>query len=112
MPLPAVHKPAEIAAHLGVSERLVRETARAHGACRVVGKTMVLTDDDLAVFMEAIRCPSKSIVAARSGTIEAPLRGDDYGALRERLTAKSRKGSRQRSKTARGNVVSMGPGLA
>lgn len=111
MTLPAVHKPAEIAAHLGMSERLVRETARAHGACRIMGKTMVLTDDDLAVFMEAIRCPSKSTGAAKSGTIEAPLRGDDYGALRERLIAKSRKGSRRRSKAALGNVVSMGRGL-
>lgn len=112
MPLPAVHKPAEIAAHLGVAERTVRETARTHGCCRVVGKTMVLTDDDLALFMEAIRCPSKSTGAAKSGTIEAPLRGGDYGALRERLTARPPKGSRRKSKAAPGTVALMvrGPG--
>lgn len=112
MVLPAFTTPAELAAHLGVPERTLRAKAREIGACRELGKTTILLEGDVQAILEAMRpCPSKSTGAAKSGTIEAPLRGDDYGALRERLTGKSRSGSRRRSKAALGNVVSMGRGL-
>jgi hypothetical protein len=105
--LPDYTTPEDLAAHLGVSERSLRATARAIGACREFGKRMILTPDDVNMIMEATRCPSKSSSAARSGTIEAPLTGSDFAALQKRLTAKSLKGSKRKSKSAPGNVISM-----
>lgn len=43
-PLPAVTTPEDLAAHLGVSERTLREMARALGACRMFGLAMMLWD--------------------------------------------------------------------
>ena len=45
--------PAEFAASLGCSERLVRERARAIGACRIFGKKMYLMPEDVAALWEA-----------------------------------------------------------
>jgi hypothetical protein len=106
--LPSYTTPEELAAHLGVPERTLRQIARALGACSQIGKRMILTEDDVNTIMEATRCPSKSTGAAQSGTIEAPLTGGDFAALQKRLTEKSRKGSRRKSSGARGNVISMG----
>lgn len=105
--LPDYTTPEELAAHLGVPVRTLKELARRIGACSIIGKSMILTEDDVRTIMEATRCPSKSTSAARSGTIEAPLTGDAFAALQKRLTAKSQSGSRRKSKAARGNVISM-----
>lgn len=106
--LPEYTTPEELAAHLNVPERTLKELARKIGACSIIGKSMILTEDDVNTIMEATRCPSKSTSAARSGTIEAPLTGGDFVALQKRLTAKSRKGSKRKSNGAHGNVISMG----
>lgn len=109
--LPALTTPAELAAHLGVSERTVRDRARAIGACRLIGKKTLMTEGDVALFMEAGKpCPSKSTSAARSGIIEAPLRGGDYADLQKRLTGKPRNASKPRSKQKPGAVTLMGRG--
>jgi hypothetical protein len=105
--LPDYITPKELAAHLGVSPRTLKELARKIGACSIIGKSMILTEDDVNTIMEATRCPSKSSSVARSGTIEAPLTGNDYEALRKRLIEKQPRGSKRKSKTVRGNVISM-----
>lgn|GEM_PF-2855132 len=111
MTLPAFTTPARLAAHWGVPERTLQASVREIGACRIIGNTMILTNGNVETILEPMRpCPSKSTGAAKSDAIEAPLRGGDYEALPEQLTARSRKGSKPRSKVALGNVVSMNRG--
>ena len=107
--LPEVATADQLAARFGVPVRTLKEFAREIGACRILGNSMWFTEDDVNAIMEAARpCPSKSTSAVRSGTIEAPLMGDDYAALQKRLTAKQQKGSKRKSSNERGNVISMG----
>ncbi len=109
--LPEHTKPADLAKHLGVSERELRRFAREIGSCRVIGKEMILLTEDVDLIMEAARpCDLKSTGAAASGTSEGPLPEGDYGDLRRRLTEKPPKGSRRKSRAAPGSVVSMGRG--
>lgn len=56
--LPIVYTPDAVAAHLGVSERTLRDMARQLGACRMFGNKMILTEGDVQLIMEAARCPS------------------------------------------------------
>ena len=49
--LPEYTTPAELAAHLGVSERALRERAREIGACRVFGKRLILLAEDVAALV-------------------------------------------------------------
>jgi len=56
----------------------VRDLARRLGACRVLGNRMVLLPEDVSKIMEATRCQSNSINAARSGTIAGQLPVGDY----------------------------------
>lgn len=109
--LPDHIKPGDLAEHLGVSERTVRETARALGACRIIGKAMILLPEDVEAILEASKpCQSKSTSAADTGTIEGPLPEGDFEALQKRLTGKRQNASRRKSNTRRGSVVSMGRG--
>lgn len=78
--LPIVYTPEAVAAHLGVSERTLRDMARQLGACRVIGNRMILTEGDVQLIMEAARCPTQSTGAAKSGTTGAPSPGGDYAA--------------------------------
>ena len=105
--LPDRTTPAELAAHLGVNERSLRALARRLGACRELGKTMILLREDVATLMEAMRCPYTSTAAARSGTTAAPSRASDFASLQARLTASSPTGSRRKQKPTPGTVVSM-----
>jgi AraC-like DNA-binding protein len=57
--LPKIYTPEEVARHFGCSPRTLREKARAIGACRILGNRMVLTQDDVANVLEAIRPPVK-----------------------------------------------------
>lgn len=103
--------PAELAAHLGVSERTLRETARELGAFRQFGKRMILLREDVDAIMEARRgCQSKSTAAATSGTTAAPLPAGDYAALLARRKSPSPKGSRPRPSARPGAVISMDRG--
>ena len=111
--LPDHVKPSDPAEHLGVSERTLRETARALGACRIIGKEMILLAEDVDALMEGIKqCPSLSKSAAASGTTPEQLPGGDYAALQARLKKPTRKGSRRKSNTSLGSVVSMDQGRA
>jgi hypothetical protein len=105
---PETTTPAALAEHMGWSERRVRNKARELGACRVLGNRMVLLPEDVRTIMEASRpCPLKSSSEAVSGITAGPLPGGDYAALQALRTKKSPQGSRPRSKTRHGNVVSM-----
>lgn len=109
--LPDHVKPRELAEHLGVPERTLRQTARALGACRIIGKEMILLPEDVEAFMEGIKiCPSSCTGAAGSGITRELLPGGDYAALQKRLKEPSRKGSRSKSSTSLGSVVSMDRG--
>lgn len=109
--LPDYITPEVLAGHIGVSERELRRLARAHGACRIIGNKMMLLSEDVETILEVSRpCHSNSTHAAGSGTTEEQLPEGDFAALRKRLTEKSRSGSRQKSNTGRGSVVSMGRG--
>ena len=111
MQLPTVHKPENLALHLGVPVRTLRAVARKKGACRIIGKTMFFTDPDVILLLEVIRpCSSHSINAAKSGTTGAPLTKAGYQAARERLTKKSPNASPRSAKPKSGVVISMDRG--
>jgi hypothetical protein len=106
--LPDHVTPADLAGHIGVSERELRRLARELGACRIIGKAMILLPEDVETILEASRpCQSKSTNAAGSGTTEDQLPEGDFAALRKRLKNKTQSVSRQKSSTKRGSVVSM-----
>jgi len=109
--LPDHLTPAQLAGHLGIAERTLREMARATGAYRQIGKQMFFLEGDVQSILEAAKpCHTKSSSAAKSGTIgAAPPKGDSE-ALRERLTKQSPKGSRRKQKPANGNIISMDRG--
>jgi hypothetical protein len=110
--LPSYTTPEELAEHLGVSERTLRERARILGACRTLGKRMILLEGDVQLLLEDLRpCRSNSTgaQAAKSGTTGAPLPVGDYEALREQRTRNSPSGSPQKSKRGHGGVISMAP---
>lgn len=66
--LPHVYTAAEVAAHIGCNERRLRSLARSIGACREIGKTLVLTEGDVQAILEATRsCPSSSTSAVPDG---------------------------------------------
>ncbi len=46
--------PKQFAAERGISERAVRKKVREIGACRVLGRTMWLEDEDVLVLHKAI----------------------------------------------------------
>lgn len=105
--LPAVYTPEDVAAHLGVSERTLREMARQLGACRMFGNRMILTAGDVQLIMEAARCPTPSTGAATRGTTGELSPGGDYAALAALRTKGLPKGSRQKPKAGSGSVISM-----
>lgn len=106
--LPDHITPAELAEHLGASERTIRETARRLGTCRIIGKQMIMLPEDLDAFMEGIKpCPSSCTDAGKSGTTQGPLPEGDFEALQAHLKKPKPRGSRQRSSTKLGSVVSM-----
>jgi hypothetical protein len=102
--------PKELALEWSCSQRRIRKRARELGACRVIGKTMFLTEDDINLLLEDARpCPSDSIETVDTGGSEAPLMAADITAAREELSkirskqSKSKRGSRRGSM----NVVSL-----
>ena len=106
--------PAQFAKDRGFSERAVRKKARELGACRILGRVMILEDEDVVAILEALRpCPllSSAGQGRTSGTTAAPsalqtLDGD-YAALLALRTKQMPKGSLPRRKRESGNVVSM-----
>ena len=107
--LPDYTTPARLAEHLGVSERTLRERARALGACRELGKRMILLEGDVQALLEDMRpCHSKSTAAEKSGTTAEALPEGSYAALRELRTKGRPSVSRRKSKPENGVVTSMG----
>ena len=99
---------AEVAAELRCSERHLRALARRLGACRLIGKTMLLTETDIHAILEASRpCPSRSTSAEMSGITGAQLPEGDYEALRARVTKQLRSASPQKERRPRGKVILM-----
>jgi len=105
--LPAITKPADLALHLGVSERALRVKARTIGACCELGKTMWFTDSRVALIMEATQCPSNSSGAAKSGTSQEQLPEGDFAALAALRTKPSPNESRTKLRRKPGVVISM-----
>jgi hypothetical protein len=105
--LPELYTAAAVAKHIGCNERRLRKIARELGACREIGKTMVLTDDDIRAILEATRCPSNSSDVAKSGTTGAQLPSGDYAVLQAQRTKPQPNRSSRTSKPKRGNVISM-----
>lgn len=98
--------PAEFAAARGFSERAVRRKAREIGACRILGKTMILEAEDVAALLEALKpCPLSSTGAVRSGTTGARLPGGSYAELQALRTRRSPGASQAVSKPARNTGV-------
>jgi hypothetical protein len=68
MDLPEVTTPADLAKRCGWSERRVRDLARRLGACRILGRRMVLTKKDVDAILEATRpAPLPRMVRPPSG---------------------------------------------
>ena len=110
MTLPEITTPAELARHLGWSEKRLRSLARRLGAGHELGNRMVFWPEDVDAIREATRlCPSKSIGVreALSGAIGERLPDIDSVDLLAHLTRKPRKELRPRSRTGSGVVVSM-----
>lgn len=100
--------PEDLAREWGVPERTLRRMARKIGACSVFGNRMILFADDVAALREATRpCPSRSIVAEKSGTTAAPLPDGDYEALQALRTRQERNASRPNGKRGSGKVILM-----
>ena len=107
---PEYTTPAELAGHLGMSVRTVKEKVAEIGAYAKLGRRRVMFPHHVHEFMEAIQCRSHSTDEAKTGTTGGPWPEGDYAALRARLTGPSRNGSKRKPKPKRGNVVSMGRG--
>ncbi|MEI7774911.1 MAG: hypothetical protein WCK17_09050 [Verrucomicrobiota bacterium] len=100
--------PEALAIDTGWSERRIRKIARGLGACRIMGNRMIFTTDDVKAILEASKpCPSSYIDAVTSGTIEAPLPGGSYEALRAQRARKLPSKSPPPKKTAAGRVILM-----
>ncbi|WP_235871357.1 hypothetical protein [Shimia sediminis] len=108
--LPDYTTPADLAAHFGVSERVMREKVREFQTYTKIGRKVVLFPEHVEAFEEALKCHSSSTAEAKSGTTGAPLPEGDYAALQAQRTKKPQGGSRRKSKQTHGAVISMDRG--
>lgn len=76
---PEFTTPSDLAKRLGCSERLLRSMARQIGACRILSRTMLFTEDDIAALLEAARPESRVPARPRPHAAELPV--GDYAAL-------------------------------
>lgn len=74
--------PEMLAKQIGCSPRLLRRLAREHGACHIIGKTMFLTDEDVAKLLAATQRPPVN---------KRDIGSDYYQLARMRLVAARRK---------------------
>jgi hypothetical protein len=103
--------PEEVAESWGWSPRRLRALIREIGAGHILGKSIVLFDEDICALKEATRlCPSRSTVPRdlESGTTAGPLMDSDYAEVQKLLSAKQRRELRRKKKPDTGNVVWMG----
>ena len=107
---PAQWKAELAGAGVEISERTLREKARALGACRMLGNAMILLPEHIDQIFEEPEWRSKSTLEGTSGGLKDDLLiavSTSERAL-ERLTRISQKQRSGASKTPRGNVVSLG----
>jgi len=91
--LPEYTTPKELANHLDVPERTLRQKARELDAYSEFGNKMILTKNNVQLIMESSKsCLSKSISAVKFGTIQEQSPVGDYEDLRARLKKSQRKG--------------------
>ena len=86
--LPKYTTPKELASHLGMSERALREFTTVRRIGRTIGRMLIYLEEDVALIMEASKCPSFLRNAETRGTTAAPLPEGDYAVLVERRTKK------------------------
>jgi hypothetical protein len=92
-----------------ISERTLRERARALGACKMLGKAMILLPEHIDAIFEEPSCLSNSTPAKASiGSVDELLilASTSEEAL-EHLTRTSQRRKSGPSKPRRGNVVSL-----
>ena len=89
----AVYTLLEAATHLRLTNRGVAKLARQHGLCMVRGRDILFTDADIEGIKDALRCPSNSTSAAKSGGSPALSTDKKF----EKLLAATTKKSRRRS---------------
>ena len=99
----------DLAQHLGVPVRGLKDRVKELGACCKFGHKLLLLPEHVEIIMRESQCPSKSESAAKSGTTQGRLPGGDFETLLERLTKPSPKGSPQKPKQKNGVVTSMAP---
>src|SRR6056297_155530 len=106
---PAYTTPKELAMHLGVSERALRERARALGACRELGNRMILLPEDVRLILEDMRpCPSSTNGSpVGRGTSTSPAPTGDFAALQAHRTRTAPSGSPRMRQPQNGDVISM-----
>src|SRR5579859_4967947 len=109
--LPDGISPAAFASKYGWKERTVRSTARRLGACRIMGKTMILLPEDIETILEATKCHSSSSAVTESGiTAEllVHLSGARGCAVRSKPKTKRRpRGRLPKSNPDTGKVIKM-----
>ena len=106
--IPDFTTPDKLAKSTGWSSRRIRETARALGACHIMGNRMTLTAENVKVILEASRpCPSNCIGAEKSGTTAAPLPEGSYEDLRALRARKLPSVSPPQKNRLNGKVISM-----
>ncbi|MEM7290608.1 MAG: hypothetical protein AAF412_09630 [Pseudomonadota bacterium] len=89
MSLPKTYKTKEVAEHFSCSVEWLSKFARKNGTCRIIGKRVAFTDNNIDALMEAMRpAPTLSEHATRSGGFEAALarRQNKEQAERERAS--------------------------
>jgi hypothetical protein len=65
----ALRTPESLAREWGCSERRLRRVARKIGACRIIGRRMILLESDVAAILEALKpYPSSSIIGTRKAS--------------------------------------------
>ncbi|WP_156373698.1 MULTISPECIES: hypothetical protein [unclassified Rhizobium] len=96
---PAFMTPEEFASHFGWSPRHVREFARKIGACRIIGRKMVLLQTDIDAILEASK-PEPARSPAGRAKFQSPK--DDYQQLlllRARLALEKSKASKRKPRS-------------
>ena len=82
--------PADFAAELGVNERIIRQRAIRLGACRIIGRKMLLTDDDIRIILEDARPKPRTRKPQPGHELLPQIPGGDYAALVKLRTKQER----------------------
>ena len=98
---------AQVAADLHCSLRWLRGHRKKHGLARRAGRAINYFEDDYALLVETLPCPSNSYNAGKSGTCAAPSQDRVSMKLRELLTQAKPRNTAKSDRRNSGTVVSM-----